>query len=161
MFRIGHGLDVHAFADNRRLIIGGVEIPAERGLIGHSDADVLTHAIMDALLGAIGESDIGVHFPDTDAEYKDACSISLLKKVMELVQTRGFSVVNCDSSVLLEAPKLSPHRDAIRATLANALGIAKEDCTVKATTMERLGFIGREEGVIASSVVLLSKASQG
>lgn len=156
--RVGHGIDVHAFAPGRSLVLGGVSIEFDRGLIGHSDADVLTHAVMDAILGAAGFEDIGVLFPDTDATFKDANSLGLLAQVMAQVSASGWTVENVDCCLLIEAPKISPYRSAIRSNLAACLGVAVECCTVKATTMEKLGFIGREEGVVASCTALLSKA---
>ena len=156
-YRIGQGLDVHAFQEGRPLILGGVNIPHKRGLIGHSDADVLVHALMDALLGAIGLEDIGELFPNTSSEYKDADSVKLLMRVMSEVSASGYSVVNADCSLLLEEPKISPYRSKMREKLADVMKIGVSDCTIKATTMEKLGFIGREEGVVASCVVLLKK----
>ena len=156
-FRIGQGVDIHAFQEGRKLILGGVEIPHSKGLLGHSDADVLTHAVMDALLGAIGLEDIGCLFPDTDPSYKDANSILLLKTVMCSVLDRGWEVVNADISLLIEAPRIAPYRAQMRATIAATLGVAVDQCTIKATTMEKLGCIGREEGVFASCAVLIQK----
>ena len=156
--RIGQGLDVHAFSKGRKLILGGVEIPHEQGLIGHSDADVLTHAVMDAVLGAIGLEDIGELFPNTDAKFKDADSIELLRTVMKKATDEGFAIINADCSLLLEAPKISAHRSAMRERLAEVLGVEPSACTIKATTMEKLGFIGREEGVVASCVVLMQRS---
>jgi len=157
MLRIGLGYDVHAFADDRRLVLGGVEVAHERGLLGHSDADVLTHALADALLGALREGDIGRLFPDTDPAYAGADSLVLLAQVGELVRERGFSIVDADCVVICERPKLSPHREAMRTNLARALGVAVECVGVKATTTERLGFEGREEGIGAQAVVLLER----
>ena len=157
MLRIGLGYDVHAFADDRRLILGGVEIAHERGLLGHSDADVLTHALADALLGALREGDIGRLFPDTDPAYAGADSIVLLAEVGELVRERGFRLVDADCVVICERPKLSPHREAMRANLARALSVDVECIGLKATTTERLGFEGREEGIGAQAVVLLER----
>ncbi len=154
-FRIGHGYDVHKLTENRSLIIGGVEIPHTKGLLGHSDADVLTHAIMDALLGALSLGDIGKHFPDTDKEYEGASSINLLTKVSKLLKDRGSEVVNIDSTLVLQAPKVSPYIEKMRANIAFALGISIEQVSVKATTEEWLGFTGREDGAAAHAVALI------
>ena len=153
--RIGQGFDAHALVAGRKLVIGGVEIPCERGLAGHSDADVLIHAVCDALLGAAGLGDIGSHFPDTDARYKDISSRKLLMKVRELLHDRGLSVVNVDATVIAQAPKLAPHITAMRANLASDLGIAPEAVNVKAKTTEKLGFVGRGEGIAAEAIALL------
>ena len=134
MFRIGNGYDVHKFAEDRKLILGGVEIPYEKGLLGHSDADVLTHAIMDAILGALAFGDIGYHFPDTDPRYKGISSILLLKKVVELVKNKGYEISNLDSIVVAQNPKLKPYIDEIKNNLSSALGIEKDRISVKATT---------------------------
>ena len=150
--RTGIGIDTHRFAEGRPLILGGVEIPGERGLAGHSDADVLTHAIVDALLGAAGLGDIGQHFPDTDEQWRDADSLALLRAVLERVTAAGWSVEHVDATVVLERPKLAPHRDAIRASLAAALG----SVNVKFTTGEKMGFVGREEGAAALAVATLA-----
>ncbi len=155
--RIGQGFDTHALVAGRKLVIGGVEIPYERGLAGHSDADVLIHAVCDALLGAAGLGDIGSHFPDTDARYKDISSRKLLKKVRELVHDRGLSVVNVDATVIAQAPKLAPHITAMRANLASDLGVTPEVVNVKAKTTEKLGFVGRGEGIAAEAIALLSE----
>ncbi len=155
MLRIGLGYDVHAFAENRRLVIGGVEIEHERGLLGHSDADVLAHALADAIVGALREGDIGKLFPDTDPAYAGADSLVLLARVGTLMRERGFTLVDADCVVVCERPKLSPHREAMRENLARALEVAPERIGVKATTTERLGFEGREEGIGAQAVVLL------
>lgn len=156
--RIGLGYDVHAFAEGRRLILGGVEIPHDRGLAGHSDADVLAHAVADALLGALREGDIGKLFPDTDPAFKDADSIELLSKVASVCSDRGYRVVDVDCVVVMERPKLAPHREAMRGNLARAVCVPVDSVGVKATTTERLGFEGREEGVSAMAVVLLERA---
>ncbi len=156
--RIGLGYDVHAFADDRPLILGGVRIEHAQGLAGHSDADVLAHALMDALLGALREGDIGKLFPDTDPAYKGADSIALLAQVAQLVQERGFVVVDADCVLILEQPKISPHRERMRANLAAAMGVDIDRVGVKATTTEGLGFEGRREGVGAKAVVLLENA---
>lgn len=157
MFRIGNGYDVHKFAEERKLILGGVEIPYEKGLLGHSDADVLTHAIMDAILGALAFGDIGYHFPDTDPRYKGISSILLLKKVVELVKNKGYEISNLDSIVVAQNPKLKPYIEEIKNNLSSALGIEKDRISVKATTEEWLGFTGREEGMKSYAVVLLIK----
>lgn len=153
--RTGLGMDVHAFAEGRKLILGGVDIPHSRGLLGHSDADVLAHAIADALLGAVRGGDIGKLFPDTDPAYKDADSLKLLAAVAGFVRERGFEIVDVDSVVAAQAPKLSPYRDQMRANLARAMGVAVENVGVKATTTEHLGFEGREEGVTAYATCLV------
>lgn len=155
--RIGHGYDVHRFAENRKLIIGGVEIPYEKGLLGHSDADVLTHAVMDALLGAAALGDIGKYFPDTDAEYKDADSMKLAEKVSEIIKNEGYSVSNIDCTVIAQAPRLAPYIDNMRKNLANVFGITTDRVSVKATTEEKLGFTGRKEGISAHAVCLICK----
>ena len=155
--RIGHGYDVHRFADNRRLVLGGVEIPYDMGLLGHSDADALTHAVMYALLGAAALGDIGTHFPDSDPAYKDADSLCLAKCVAELLGTLGYRIVNIDATVIAQAPKLAAHMDAMRENLAAALGIAKDAVSVKATTEEGLGFTGEKLGIAAHAVCLIEK----
>lgn len=157
MIRIGHGYDVHAFSENRKCIIGGVDIPCEKGLLGHSDADVLLHAISDSLLGAAALGDIGKHFPDTDPKYKGANSLELLKCVYSLLKERGFCVVNVDSTVIAQVPKLSPYIDKMRENIAVALETAVSNVSVKATTEEKLGFTGREEGISAHAVCLIQK----
>jgi 2-C-methyl-D-erythritol 2,4-cyclodiphosphate synthase len=154
--RTGIGWDSHKLVSGRRLILGGVELEHSHGLLGHSDADVLTHAIIDALLGAAGLDDIGAHFPDTDAAYKDADSLVLLADVVERVAGAGFRIDHVDTTVIMERPKLSPHRGAIRATLAAALGLDGAQVNVKASTGEGLGFVGRGEGVAALAVATLS-----
>jgi 2-C-methyl-D-erythritol 2,4-cyclodiphosphate synthase len=156
---IGQGYDSHRFAEGRRLILGGVEIPHDRGLAGHSDADVLTHAVIDALLGAAGLGDIGHHFPDTDERWRDADSIALLREVVRLLAEAGVEAVNVDATVVMERPKVGPHRDAMRARLAGALGLDAARVNVKATTGEKMGFVGREEGVAALAVALLRPVS--
>ncbi|HEX3510422.1 MAG TPA: 2-C-methyl-D-erythritol 2,4-cyclodiphosphate synthase [Solirubrobacteraceae bacterium] len=152
----GIGYDSHRLAPGRRLVLGGVEIPHEEGLDGHSDADVLTHALIDAMLGAAGLGDIGEHFPDTDERYRDADSLGLLARVCELLDVAGLDVVNVDCSVVIERPKLAPHRDAIRERLAGVLGIEPRRVGVKATTGEGMGFVGRGEGVAALAVASLA-----
>ena len=155
--RIGQGMDVHAFAEGRKLIIGGVEIPHRWGLDGHSDADVLTHAVMDALLGAARAGDIGKLFPPDDPAYEGADSIQLLEHVADYIRELGFQIIDIDSVIAAQAPKLSPHRDAMRQNLARAMGIPVDNVGVKATTTEWLGFEGREEGISATAVCLLAK----
>lgn len=154
----GIGYDSHRLAPGRRLILGGVEIPAELGLAGHSDADVLTHAVIDALLGAAGLGDIGEHFPDSDERFRDADSIELLETVLTRVIAQGLELVNVDTTVVMEHPRLGPRREAIRERLAGALGIASGRVNVKATTGEGIGFVGRGEGVAALAVVSLRHA---
>jgi 2-C-methyl-D-erythritol 2,4-cyclodiphosphate synthase len=157
--RIGHGYDVHRLINDpaRRLVLGGVEIPSELALEGHSDADVLTHAVMDALLGALALGDIGKHFPDTDDRYLGISSMLLLEKVMELVRAAGASVSNIDATVIAQRPRLAEHIDAVRASLAAALGVDVSRVSVKATTEEKLGFTGRGEGIAAHAVALLNE----
>lgn len=156
--RIGLGYDVHAFAEGRRLILGGVEIEHERGLLGHSDADVLAHALADAVLGALRAGDIGKLFPDTDPAYAGADSLELLAAVGRLATDQGWRIVDADCVLVLERPKVSAYRDRMRENLARSLGIGVECVGVKATTTERLGFEGREEGVAAQAVVLLERS---
>ena len=153
--RIGHGYDVHRFADGRELILGGVEIPYRKGLMGHSDADVLLHAVMDALLGAAALGDIGKHFPDTDPKFKDADSLKLLWDVVGLLKADGFKVVNIDSTICAQEPKLAPFIDEMRENIAVACGIRKSAVSVKATTEEGLGFTGKLEGISATAVCLI------
>ena len=153
--RIGNGFDVHAFAAGRRLVLGGVDIPFDRGLAGHSDADVLLHAVADAIIGALALGDIGVHFPDTDSRWKGADSRMLLRHVMGLARERGYAIGNVDATVVAEVPRLRPHVDAMRANIAADLGCDPSAVSVKATTTERLGFTGREEGIAALASVLL------
>ncbi|MDD6033612.1 MAG: 2-C-methyl-D-erythritol 2,4-cyclodiphosphate synthase [Oscillospiraceae bacterium] len=155
--RIGQGYDVHRLVEGRKLILGGVEIPCEKGLLGHSDADVLTHAVMDALLGALALGDIGKHFPDNDPAYEGADSIALLRRVGEMLRERGWQVVNIDSTVAAQAPKLSPHIPAMRRNIAAALGIPEDRVSVKATTEEGLGITGTGEGMTASAIVLVEQ----
>lgn len=155
--RIGHGYDVHRLTEGRKLILGGVEIPYEKGLLGHSDADVLTHAVMDALLGAAALGDIGKLFPDTDAAYAGISSILLLERVRERLTEVGWSVVNIDVTVLAQAPKLAPYRERMRENLAHALGVEISRVSVKATTEEGLGFTGEGLGIAAHAVALLEK----
>jgi 2-C-methyl-D-erythritol 2,4-cyclodiphosphate synthase len=153
--RIGHGYDVHRLVAGRKLIMGGVDIPWDKGLLGHSDADVLLHAIADAILGAIGEGDIGRHFPDTDATYKGADSLKLLAHVMALADGRGFRLGNLDATIIAQQPKMAPHIPAMRENIAKVLNAASEQVNVKATTEEGLGFSGRGEGISAHAVVLM------
>lgn len=153
--RIGHGYDVHRLVENRRLIIGGVDIPYEKGLLGHSDADVLTHAVMDALLGAAALGDIGKHFPDNDESYKNADSLVLCAKVAELLFGASYRVVNIDATIIAQAPKLAPHIDKMRENLAHALGVDKGLVSIKATTEEGLGFTGEKSGIAAHAVCLI------
>jgi 2-C-methyl-D-erythritol 2,4-cyclodiphosphate synthase len=157
MSLVGIGYDSHRLALGRRLVIGGIEIPYELGLDGHSDSDVLTHAIIDALLGAAGLGDIGEHFPDTDERWRDADSIALLEAVLEMVRAERLHVVNVDCTVIMETPKLSPHRAAIRERLAAVLGLETRRINVKASTGERMGFVGRGEGVAALAVAALDE----
>ena len=158
MFRIGQGFDVHALVTERPLIVGGVTIPFEKGLLGHSDADVLLHAITDALIGAAGLGDIGRHFPDTDARYKGADSRVLLRDTMKLLTERGWVVVNVDATIIAQAPKMAPHIPAMAAHIAADLGVAVEQVNIKAKTTERLGFTGRGEGMAAEAVCLISRS---
>ncbi len=156
--RVGLGYDVHAFCDERPLVLGGVEVEHVRGLAGHSDADVLIHALMDAVLGAMRAGDIGAHFPDTEAEWAGASSIGLLARVGDLMRAAGWALLDADTVLVLEAPRISPHRDEMRARMAAALGVEPGRIGLKATTTERLGAIGRGEGVAAHAVVLLERA---
>lgn len=153
--RIGHGYDVHKLTQGRKLILGGVEIPYEKGLLGHSDADVLTHALMDALLGAAALGDIGGLFPDNDDTYLGADSVELLKKVVELLASRGYKISNVDCTVIAQRPKLKPYIENMRAVLADAMGIALDCVSVKATTEEHLGFTGEGLGITAHAVALI------
>ena len=157
MLRIGHGYDVHAFADNRKCILGGVDVPCEKGLLGHSDADVLLHAISDSLLGAAALGDIGKHFPDTDPRYKGADSLVLLENVCNLVKSKGYTVNNIDATVIAQMPKLAPFIDEMRSNIAKALGVDIDAVSVKATTEEKLGFTGRKEGISAHCVCLIAE----
>ncbi|WP_428910365.1 2-C-methyl-D-erythritol 2,4-cyclodiphosphate synthase [Niallia sp. Krafla_26] len=157
MFRIGQGFDVHQLAENRPLIIGGITIPYEKGLKGHSDADVLLHTVTDACLGAIGEGDIGRHFPDTDPKFKDADSSVLLQHVWGLVKERGYELVNADCTIIAQKPKMAPYIGQMTERIAELLETTPDCINVKATTTEKLGFPGREEGIAAQAVVLLKK----
>ena len=156
-FRIGHGYDVHKLVENRKLILGGVDIPYEKGLLGHSDADALLHAISDALLGAAALGDIGKHFPDTDIAYKNADSLILLSKVGEILKSAGYKPSNIDSTVIAQAPKLAPHIENMRKNIASALDIEIDAVSVKATTEEHLGFSGRGEGIACDCVCSLRR----
>lgn len=160
LFRVGSGFDVHAFAENRALILGGIQVPHDRGLLGHSDADVLTHALMDALLGALALGDLGQHFPDTDPAYQGADSIKLLEQVVHLIRQQGYVLGNADLTLIAQRPKLAPHLPAMRQKLAATLQVDPAQVSIKATTTERLGFTGREEGIAAQALVLLSHTSE-
>ncbi|WP_066072239.1 2-C-methyl-D-erythritol 2,4-cyclodiphosphate synthase [Neobacillus soli] len=157
MFRIGQGFDVHQLAEGRPLIIGGITIPYELGLLGHSDADVLLHTVSDACLGAIGEGDIGRHFPDTDPNFKDADSAKLMEHVWQLVKDKGYELVNADCTIIAQKPKMAPYIEQMRVRIAELLEAAPEQINVKATTTEKLGFTGRGEGIASQVVVLLKK----
>ena len=157
MYRIGNGFDVHRFEKDRKLILGGVEIPHEWGLVGHSDADVVLHAISDAILGAVGEKDIGTHFPDTDPEYKDISSTTILGKTDQILKSKDYEIVNIDTVIICQQPKLAPFIDLMKINISNALGILADQIGVKATTTEHLGFTGREEGIAATAIVLIKK----
>lgn len=156
-YRTGIGFDVHAFASGRKLLIGGIEIPYNKGLLGHSDADVLLHAITDALLGALALGDIGKYFPDTSPEFKDADSTTLLKKIYNLVSEKGYNIGNVDSIVAMQAPKIAPYISQMQKKISDILETDADNVSIKATTTEKLGFIGREEGVSAFATVLLIK----
>jgi 2-C-methyl-D-erythritol 2,4-cyclodiphosphate synthase len=156
-FRVGNGFDVHALVAGRRLVIGGVTIPYERGLAGHSDADVLLHAVSDAILGALAAGDLGAHFPDTDPAYKDADSRTLLRRVWHLAREAGYALGNVDATVIAEAPRLAPHVQRMAANIAEDCGAEADQINVKAKTTERLGFTGRGEGIAAFATVLLVK----
>lgn len=155
--RVGFGFDVHELVEDRRLIIGGVDIPHEKGLLGHSDADVLVHAIMDGILGALALGDIGKHFPDTDAEYKDISSLILLERVYTTMKNASFEIGNIDVTIAAQKPKLAPYIESIRKNVADILNTSYDNINIKATTTEKLGFVGREEGISAYSVCLLKK----
>ena len=157
MFRIGHGYDVHRLTEGRKLILGGVDIPYEKGLLGHSDADVLVHAIMDSILGALALGDIGKLFPDNDSEYKDADSIKLLEQVISIAEEKGFTVGNIDSTILCQAPKLAGYINNMRENIAKACNIDIGNISVKATTEEKLGFTGSGEGIAAHAVCIMEK----
>lgn len=155
--RIGHGYDAHRLAEGRKLVLGGVEVPCERGLLGHSDADVLTHAVMDAMLGALALGDIGTRFPDSDPAYEGADSVGLLERVRAMVEEQGWKVGNLDATIVAQAPRLAPYIPRIRERLATACGIPASAVNVKATTEERMGFTGSGEGVYAHAVCLLER----
>lgn len=157
MFRVGQGFDVHEFAEGRPLIIGGIEVPSEKGLLGHSDADVLLHTVTDAALGAIGEGDIGHHFPDTDPEWEGADSAKLLAYIWEKVEAKGYTLGNVDCTIMAQAPKMAPYVDQMRARIAELLHAEVDQVNVKATTTEKLGFVGRKEGIAAMATILLIK----
>lgn len=156
--RIGHGYDVHRFGAGRPLVLGGVHVPCDRGLVGHSDADVVAHALMDAILGALRAGDIGALFPDTDPAYAGVDSLVLMARVADLACERGWKVADADCTIAAQAPKLAGYREAMRKNMARALGVSVESVGVKATTTERLGFVGREEGIAAWAVALLDRA---
>ena len=156
-FRIGHGYDVHKLIENRELVLGGVVVPHSLGLLGHSDADVLLHAIMDAIIGAMALGDIGKHFPDTDEKYKGISSLALLEHVTALMRENFYVIVNVDATIVAQKPKLAPYIHQMRQNVANTLGCDVERINIKATTEEHLGFTGREEGISAHSVVLIEK----
>lgn len=157
MYRIGSGIDFHQLVTGRDLWLGGIKIPHEKGSLGHSDADVLLHAICDAMLGALALGDIGMHFPDTSAEFKDIDSKILLQRTYDLIRQKGYKVVNIDSTVCLEAPKIKPYNLEMRTVIAGILHISIDDISIKATTTEKMGFVGREEGLVAYATVLLEK----
>ena len=156
-FRTGFGFDVHAFTEGRKLIIGGIEIPSEKGLEGHSDADVLLHAICDAMIGALALGDIGIHFPNTDERWKDADSKMLLKHVNDLINNKGYEIGNLDCVLAMQSPKISPYSEMIRTKIAEILKTDPDQISIKATTTEKLGFVGRNEGVVSFATVLLVK----
>lgn len=156
--RIGNGYDVHKLTEGRKLVLGGVEIPYEKGLLGHSDADVLIHALMDAMLGAAGMGDIGLHFPDNDEKYKGISSVLLLKRVKELLSDKGYCLVNADITVIAQLPKLRPYIEQMTKTIADTLETDTESINIKATTEEGLGFTGSKEGISAHAVVLIEKS---
>lgn len=157
MFRIGQGFDVHQLTEGRPLIIGGITIPYEKGLLGHSDADVLLHTVADACLGAIGEGDIGKHFPDTDPHFKDADSAKLMEHVWKLVKEKGYELVNADCTIIAQKPKMAPYIEQMRVRIAELVEATPDQINVKATTTEKLGFTGRGEGIASQAVVLLKK----
>lgn len=157
MLRIGHGYDVHQLVSDRALVLGGVTVPHSMGLLGHSDADVLTHALADAILGALREGDIGKLFPDTNPVYKGVSSLELLRKVVTLMRSHGFELVDCDCTIVAQAPKLAPHREEMRCNLASAMDVPVDCVGIKATTTEKLGFVGQEQGIAAWAVALLQK----
>lgn len=156
-YRIGSGVDFHQFAEGRELYIGGVKIPHHKGALGHSDADVLLHAICDAMLGALALGDIGKHFPDTDQTFKNIDSKILLAKVNQLIADKGYKVINIDSTLCLQSPKIAPYIEQMQSTIAEIVSVNVEDVSIKATTTEKMGFVGREEGLVAYATVLLCK----
>lgn len=158
MFKIGYGIDFHQLVEGRPFWLGGIELEHYKGALGHSDADVLLHAICDALLGAVAAGDIGTHFPDSDAAYKNIDSKILLRRCAEIIREKGYAIMNIDSTLCLELPKIKPHVPAMQACIAECLGIALDCVSIKATTTEKMGFVGREEGVTAHAVCLLQKA---
>ncbi|MDM8515035.1 2-C-methyl-D-erythritol 2,4-cyclodiphosphate synthase [Desulfobacterales bacterium HSG16] len=153
--RVGQGYDVHKLVEGRKLVLGGITIPFKKGLLGHSDADVLVHAICDALLGAAGMGDIGLHFPDTSPEFKDFCSLNLLKETCRMLSEKGYSIVNIDSTIFAQAPKIAPYREQMVDTVSDSAGISGDRVNIKATTTEGLGMIGKGEGIAAMSVALI------
>ncbi|UZJ78913.1 MULTISPECIES: 2-C-methyl-D-erythritol 2,4-cyclodiphosphate synthase [unclassified Fictibacillus] len=157
MIRVGQGYDVHQLVEGRPLIIGGITIPYEKGLLGHSDADVLLHAVTDALLGAAGEGDIGKHFPDTDEAFKDADSKKLLQESWEFVKNKGYILGNVDCTIIAQKPKMAPYIEEMRSVIAGIFGAETDQINVKATTTEKLGFTGRSEGIAANAVILITK----
>ncbi|MDM5336000.1 2-C-methyl-D-erythritol 2,4-cyclodiphosphate synthase [Fictibacillus enclensis] len=157
MIRVGQGYDVHQLVEGRPLIIGGITIPSEKGLLGHSDADVLLHAVTDALLGAAGEGDIGKHFPDTDEAFKDADSKKLLQESWEIVKQKGYELNNVDCTIIAQKPKMAPYIEEMRSVIAGIFGAETDQINVKATTTEKLGFTGRSEGIAANAVILITK----
>ena len=159
-YRVGFGVDFHQLAAGREFWLGGVRVPAEHGAVGHSDADVLIHALCDALLGALNLGDIGVHFPDTEAVYKNIDSKVLLQRVMSLIRGKGWRVVNADTTVCLEAPKIMKYAPLMRETMAPIIGVGPDDISIKATTTEKMGFVGRGEGLVAYATVLLERVSE-
>jgi 2-C-methyl-D-erythritol 2,4-cyclodiphosphate synthase len=158
--RIGHGYDAHRFAKNRKLVLGGITIPYDLGLAGHSDADVLTHALCDAILGALGERDIGFHFPDSDNAYDSIYSITLLERVMERAAKNTYTISNCDITIICQKPRLAPHLDKMKNLLAKTCKIDSNAVNIKATTTEKMGFTGREEGISCHAVVLLQSSGE-
>lgn len=161
MYRVGTGFDAHRFAENRKLILGGILIDHPLGLLGHSDADVLLHALADALLGAAGMGDLGIHFPDNDPEWKDAASSLFIRKISQDLRTNGWSLVNADLTIIAQEPKLALYREAICASIATILEVSRDCVNVKATTTDKMGFLGRGEGIAAQGVVLLKRDKDG
>ena len=157
MFRIGQSSDIHQLVEGRKLILGGVEIEHSKGLLGHSDADALIHAVAEAVIGALGEGDLGKHFPDTDPKYKGISSLLILEHVTELMESKGYRIGNVDALIMIERPKMAPHIAAMRSNIAKALHCNEDQVNVKATRGEKLGYVGREEGVLAQAAVLLMK----